>query len=611
MAKAIYICARGSLAPGIAGRLKAIGAALGPQEGDVAAPMVRCQGSTAFAVINPGDLTDVRGSSLLMGQLFGKPQAWEEPEGGAPDGSFALFRQGRDLLEVVCDPGGSRTIWYYFDDRQFVASTSQQAIIMYLGSFHFDARVIPWILSTTGLGPETGWDRRIRRIPVDASVVVDRRAWTAEERRRSVEFRPREASDRDHFRRLRECIFDAFSTIDIDLPRWGLSLSGGYDSRAILAIFHSLGRDLRGLETVTWGTGDQNQVRGSDAEVAARVAAHYGVRHRYHRLDGHDVDAREVVDRFLRYGEGRVDHIAGYLDGFALWRKLSSHRWRGMIRGDEGFGLKVTAITSPQTVRLSVKLALCSDFTNLRDYRSFGIPAQELPEELRLGCRESLSTWRDRLFHSYKLPVIVAALGDLKAPFLDQINPLLSRPILEAMRGLPDHLRDEKVLFRRVIDEVGPPITIARTVPGMRTREVLQAAELMEVIEEELRGTHARVVLPPAFVDRALRDFLAVRDFAERRSGLGMVLRFHQGLRRVGSQWTPRGVKNQLAGRAIPHHLDVTVVAWRLALISKMTRHLAALARRGAAQAAQAAQAASHAPPAPTGPPSSASTTLR
>ena len=64
-----------------------------------------------------------------MGQLFEHSQTWWKPLQEYPDGSYAIFRERNDHVEIVSDVVGSRIIWYYKDDELFIASTSQRRIL--------------------------------------------------------------------------------------------------------------------------------------------------------------------------------------------------------------------------------------------------------------------------------------------------------------------------------------------------------------------------------------------------------------------------------------------------------------------------------------------------
>ena len=150
-----------------------------------------------------------------------------------------------------------------------------------------------------------------------------------------------------------------------------------------------------------------------------------------------------------------------------IWREMNASGVVGIIRGDEGFGW--SSVTSEMTVRHSVGCALCSDFANLAEViGKFGLAPQDVPAELLRGEGESLAAWRDRLYHVYRLPTVLAALSDIKFAYVEQINPLLARPILQRVRELPDRLRTNKTLFRTDRRCSGPRHSLRRQASDLR-----------------------------------------------------------------------------------------------------------------------------------------------
>ena len=139
-----------------------------------------------------------KNNSLLLGYIYDNNIGWEEPLSEFPDGSYGLFRDNHDYLEIVSDPSGSRTIWYYFDDKVFISSTSQRAIVMFLGSFVFDERVIPWMLSTGSLGPEFSWDMRLKKLGPDSSVILDKMDWSISINKKINKFIEKNQTDGEH-----------------------------------------------------------------------------------------------------------------------------------------------------------------------------------------------------------------------------------------------------------------------------------------------------------------------------------------------------------------------------------------------------------------------------
>ena len=391
-----------------------------------------------------------------MGQIFGKNEKWYEPLQEFPDGSYALFRDGTEHCEIVSDPVASRTIWYYLDENLFIASTSQRAIVMFIGSFEFDERVIPWVLSTGSLGPVFSWDKRIKRVPADSSVILDKNKWSVSVKSNPIEFNLVKRSDEQHENQLRESLETTFKSLNLDYSNWVLPLSGGYDSRGILCFLHEIDKNIQRLRTITWGLKSSLEVKGSDAYVAKELANKLNVSHKYYHTDLSEEPVDNIINRFILLGEGRIDHLSGYMDGFKIWKTLFEDEIQGIIRGDEGFGWD--QVSSTLTVRLSVGCSLCSDYSNLKDYTKYGFPSQELPQHLNQRKGETLNLWRDRLYHEYRLPTILSALSDLKFPYVEQINPLLSKVILQQVRQLPDHLRTDKALFRKIVNSISPKV---------------------------------------------------------------------------------------------------------------------------------------------------------
>ena len=489
-----------------------------------------------------------RDGSVAVGHLLGdKSQREDALSRGTPDGSFALFRDGGDSLEVMSDPAGSRTVWYYRDEETFIASTSQRAIVGIAGGFQFNEQVVPWMLSTGSLGPSLSWDKRIEMLPPDSSVVLNKKDWSVSIKTTPIEFTPIEQSEEQHERLLREALEETFASFDVDLTQWILALSGGYDSRSILYMLRDAGKDIDPLRTVTWGLASNRTRQGNDAAVARELAGALGLSNDYHPTDLTPEPIDLVLDRFVRLGEARIDHLSAYMDGFAMWKAMFKDGAQGLIRGDEGLGWGMPRIPMAATVRIGVGCALCSDFRNLRPYRD-GLPAQELPQSLRKGEGETLPAWRDRLYHQFRLPTIISALSDLRLAYVEQASPLLSRKILRAVRQLPDALRTNKILFKRFVGAMSPKIEFASSGAIASPQQILRDERIVDLLKEELSSENVKQVVPAELLDR-------------------IVARMEIGPLRT-SKWGThlRRVRTRLLGGDV----DYNVLAFRAFIISRM-----------------------------------------
>ncbi len=576
MARVLYACSRAPFGPETSDRLKAICAA--PKPNNVRTdmrPRMHCDGNIAYACTDASAAFHERGDSALIGALYEADAVpWHVPGAELPDGSYALFRSSPETVEAATDPAGSRTVWYYMDDHVFVASTSQRAIVMFIGSFEFDLRATPWVFSTGSLGPERSWDRRIARLQPASSVILDRTTWRLTQGAHTpVAFAARDASRTAHAEAIRAAMDQTFDAMrNLEWSQWVLPLSGGYDSRSILCLLNERVGIPPEFRAITWGLAASLNQPGNDAKVAREVAKAVGVRHDYMTTDLSQEPARDILNRFIACAEGRTDHLAGYADGMDIWRRLHEDGIRGIIRGDEGFGW--VHVTSELGTKLSVEGALCSDFDNLKHVpETLGLPSHEHPEFLRRSEHESLEAWRDRLYHAYRIPTVLAALSDAKLAYVEQITPLLSRRILQAIRMLPDAVRTEKTLYKEVVSSLGPSIPYAVRGANADPRDILEQPKVTEVFRETLSDATARDVLPDELIRQALAG-IAPASAQDARAALA------KRVRRAIAQRLPRLAKDLMSATVVRPVVAGNTLAFRAYIMVHMARLLADDSRR-------------------------------
>lgn len=561
MSKNIYICFREAVPASAEKQIYDICKRLEPENITPAKPKIFINDNIAYGVMNPTKILLEEGNSLLMGLLFNNDEKWHVPLEDFPDGSYALFRDGKDYCEIVSDPVASRTIWYYKDEKIFVASTSQRAIIMLVGSFEFDERIIPWMLSTGTLGPDFSWDKRIKRLPSDSSVVLDKNKWTFTSRVNPVLFKTVPRTNEAHGKLLFESIKTTFQEIKLDLPNWALPLSGGYDSRGILCFLHYTTPGIGKLRTITWGLKTSQSIKNNDAYIAKKLAENFNMPHKYYHTDLSDEPLQKTINRFLYLGEGRTDNLKGYMDGFRLWKTIFEEGIEGIIRGDEGFGCR--HYTSAKIARINQACALCTDFSNLKNYKDFGFPSQELPQQLMKTKAETLDAWKDRIFHEHDLPTEFSALSDLKLSYVEVINPLLSKRILEQVRQLPDHLRTDKRLFKKIVVSFCPDIKFAVSTATDSSINILKQQQFVKMLKEQLSDDEARKIFPDNFLKLVIKEMKS-EDLDRKPNGNSV------SLFTLLKNLIPQVIRESLRNRAILPTMDDNLVAFRVMLISKM-----------------------------------------
>lgn len=565
MAKSIYVCSRAKLKASAGNQLSDICRSISPDNLTISEPKIFVGDNVAYGIMNPNTTITQNGSSLMLGQILDKEADWHIPLHDFPDGSYAIFRDGLQYLEVVADPVASRTIWYYMDEGMFVASTSQRAIIMFLGSFEFNEETIPWMLSSGNLGPFLSWDKRIKKVLADSSVILDKITWTLSYRSNPVEFIQKQLSEEQHEIQLREALETTFKSLSLDYSKWVIPLSGGYDSRGIVCSLLKAGQDGEKLKTITWGLESALQKKDNDAYVAKKLAHELNIDNKYYTNDPSPEPTDKIINRFLMLGEGRIGNISQYMDGFRMWTAIYKDGIEGIIRGDEGFGCN--PYSSELAVRINQSCSLCSDFSNLKDYRKYGFPEQKLPADLTKKRGETLSQWCDRLFHQYTLSTEFPALSDLKLSYVEVINPLLSRKILHQVRQLPDNLRTGKALFKKIVNSLSPEINYATSATSSSLSDILKQENIVKIMKSDLSSEEAKRLFNAEFLNFVLRGLSMTekKESFEFQSSLPTSL---------AGRIIPRFIKEALRKMLISPRVDGNVLAFRVLIIIRMYRIL-------------------------------------
>jgi hypothetical protein len=534
------------------------------------APTVAYDAGVTAAVFNPNGAALLRGTSIGIGALFDGIDEWHRPGAPVPDGSYALLRCGPELVELVADPAGSRTIWYALTEDRLVASTSQRAIIAVLGSFSLSRDTLAWMLSSGTLGPVGAWDARLEHLRPGERVVLERAPWKLSRHYDPPVYSPDHSrTEAEHRDRLVEIVDDVFATWRFDTSKWLLPLSGGVDSRGLLMQL----RDRPGLRTVTWGTSVARQNGSSDAAVAGKLARALGVQHHYYVTDFSNEPREGLLERFLTAGEGRVARISGYTDGFAIWKRLFEDGIDGLVRGDEAFG--TIPVPNEYNLRFRQGLTVLSDYFTPEQVASFELPAQRVPEHLDRQPGETIATWRDRGYLQYRVPMMLASLTDLKAAYVEVANPLLSRRVLEYVRRLPDELRTAKRLWRTVVAMKSPDLPYARDSAVLQLADLVKDPAVVQALLGELESASAREILPPPLRTQLL-GMTKRRPKAKRNVLFGITFRLPMAVKTVVRNWI--GVKPELPSGTLAFR---SFVASRMnTLLHEDARVLAANARR-------------------------------
>jgi hypothetical protein len=183
-------------------------------------------------------------------------------------------------------------------------------------------------------------------------------------------------------------------------------------------------------------------------------------------------------------------------DGFSEYSHLAMAGISGIIRGDEGFGW--APVSSSEDVRKVVGGEVLSDFNTI----SHLLTSQDQiwPKKFHQRGNESLEMWRDRLYHTYRAPTYLAAWNSIKTPYVEVVNPLMTRRVLSTVRQMPDELRTDKRLFSEYVMERSNAIPEANS-PGSNLTKFLSSDRCSNFLVNQINNQKARSLLGSKLID--------------------------------------------------------------------------------------------------------------
>jgi hypothetical protein len=486
------------------------------------------------------------------------------PERDCPPNAAFRFSNSNEQTILAANFVASRTIWYYKDERRVIVSSSQRAIVTFLGEFQLNQQALSWMLATGNLGPGNSWDKRIQHLKPAQTVILDKKAWSIKDYFRKVE------SISDDYPGEERALLELAEVFNVSFewcrnarpdPDTVLTLSGGYDSRAVL--YNFLARDYR-VPTVTWGVTSALTENGTDASVAAAVARELKIQNRYFETDFRESSFEPLLNQFISLGEGRLDHVNSFMDGFHMWNQLHNDGVRRVIRADEVFGW--VPANNEQDVRISLDFHRMEDNANMHPLDYFGLEPQRYPEELLRAEAESLGSWRDRLYRSFRLPYVLTGLHDLIQSYVEVIDPLLHDTFINYMRKLPDNFRTGKSLYIKyaksvMMDDV--PIAIKASIP--EPASILRSARIVSLMLDEMNAQPTRNMFNGKLI-QWIEDNLKVDD--------SLVNVTNNTMAAWVKTHTPWQLKKLLRRDLIRYKADFNQLAFRVVLSSRMTHKL-------------------------------------
>lgn len=321
------------------------------------------------------------------------------------------------------------------------------------------------------------------------------------------------------------------SRLSVDSP-YGVLLSGGYDSRAILGGYLEA-KNGQKVYTISWGR--KEDIPHSDCDIARRLAQQIGADHKFYELT-----AEEVIDNFRDFiflGEG----VTRFPESYQVFQRIRDDRGiKILLRGDECFGWKSHLVHDEETMFWALSL---NAFHTIGRYRRIFKPTCfDLFSQLDLETRHHVSAQcsaqnihnrKDYFYLTVRLKNFINPLNYVKNFAVESFNPFLDYSLLDFVSTLPVKYRLDKALYKKTVIKMFP--NLFKEVAQQRNdidwaASFKESPSLKHFIYQELLDPHSFLAefVNPAGLKTELDSFFAssaTSSAGSRRPGLKARLR--------------------------------------------------------------------------------------
>lgn len=258
-----------------------------------------------------------------------------------------------------------------------------------------------------------------------------------------------------------------------------VALSGGVDSRLILAALLASGREAPDLFTWTYPATDRP---GADFDTARAVANALPVgRHTCVQLDHSQLAAD--LPRIVELSDGLIGHLGAFADRERLAQAMAE-AGDAILFGDQCYRGEALVSSRSQAIaglgivpaapRLQRALVgqLLADTALLAEYRH---AVDRLVDSAQPEQHADPQDLHDRLYWQTRVPRLLTAPKALYRMYVDPLSPLLARPAIELATRLSKSQRENKHLLRELTVRLCPGlgnVAHARTHSRIRFRDL-------------------------------------------------------------------------------------------------------------------------------------------
>lgn len=266
-----------------------------------------------------------------------------------------------------------------------------------------------------------------------------------------------------------------------------LILSGGVDSRYIL---NTLGQllptdEFHQIFTCLWA--EPNPSPDSDAAWALREAERHQVP--FEMFPVH-APSEVMFEAMFAIQSGMTAHVFSHCNDLYWCRHMAQQGNRALIRGDEIFGPNGDSVSTREQALARVGLGALPD--ELTTVGGFNCDVSDWRQahfdhiDTLAQIADEPNDLRDLLYCCERLPAFNTHLNSHRAPFVENFNPLLDKPLLDFTAQLPRHLRTDKSIFRQCFARYYPTKGFATSGNGFNWQRLWTEPGLAGFIQKQL-----------------------------------------------------------------------------------------------------------------------------
>lgn len=522
-----------------------------------------------YAIQNSEGVAGPEDNALVIGWIDQTDNKVKSYSSNA-DGSYAVITNKNDEVSFFCDKFGSRTLWYYYDENILIVSTSQRAIVALKSTFKLNQAAIAWYLSSGCQGPFISWDQEIIQALPNLEYKLDVCNWSFDSIQKQGMSLPCSGStklseylkiyEKQVTKSLKQ-IINEYANDQVLLP-----LSGGLDSRLLLALSKKAGL-IDKLTLANWGVFNKGK-KFDDTAAAERVANSYKKELLILSLPTKVSDYDQVLDRFTETSEGRIDHFNAFTDSFYMWGDFFKRGYRIIVRGDIPYteGLDI----NPAQARMHQGLQLLADYINIKDFIGMEEYIQlQNNSKIKIECLdgESLVRWRDRLYVSYRVPMIISAFSQQISGFVENRAPMFNWSLYELYMGLPDKEKGNKRHIQKLwkkYDRSGVSFKAVGSLNSMNS--YFDSICGHEYLLHKLLEVKKTGYFHPDLID-SVQHILSKRSINDGSKSTIVLVR--QAVKRLLSDYLPATPKAYLKSKS-SQRISATTLAYRIVMIDKI-----------------------------------------